>query len=330
MNEEEFNMKKVQAMPRFLFCVVLTIMVTLSASALAQLPQSEPEGNHALKVLPRVSVTVLVDNMCGPDTVLGEWGLSFLIDTDQHRILLDTGGGRIILGNARALDADLGKTEAIVISHGHHDHTGGLETVFETCGPVDLFMHPAVFDTRYWKEDSSAVAYRLPFSRQQLSQRVRRLIETKEPTLVCDGVMVTGQVPRVNDFEDTGVTGYSFLDESLKIPDLIVDDQALFFRVPEGVVILLGCGHAGLVNTMRYVCELLGEQEIYAVMGGTHLLSASPDRMQKTVEALKKYNVQKIMLSHCTGLRAYLQLDRAFPGRCSWPASGTRIQFGVR
>jgi 7,8-dihydropterin-6-yl-methyl-4-(beta-D-ribofuranosyl)aminobenzene 5'-phosphate synthase len=102
----------------------------------------------------------------------------------------------------------------------------------------------------------------------------------------------------------------------------------VFFQVPEGAVILLGCGHAGLVNTMRYVSELLGRDRIYAVIGGTHLIGASPMRIQKTIEALKKYDVQKIMLSHCTGVQSYAALAGALPGRCSWPASGTQIQFG--
>jgi len=140
--------------------------------------------------------------------------------------------------------------------------------------------------------------------------------------------MVTGQIPRLTDFEDTGVRENAFLDQSAKTPDPIADDQAIFFRVPEGVVILLGCGHAGLVNTMQYVCQLLGESEIYAVMGGTHLVSASPHRVQQTIAALRRCKVQKVLLSHCTGLDAYVQFASAFPGRCQWPASGTRIRFG--
>ena len=106
----------------------------------------------------------------------------------------------------------------------------------------------------------------------------------------------------------------AFLDKKMRTPDPILDDQALLFRVPEGVVILLGCGHSGLVNTTAYVSELTGEQRIYAVVGGTHLLSASPARMQKTGQALRKYDVQKIWLSHCTGVQAYAALASALPG----------------
>lgn len=303
---------------------ILAFIVPAQARSLQQAPEQKLE----LKALPHVNVTVLVDNMAGSGPVLGEWGLSFFIETDQRRILLDTGAGHAFLGNTRALNVDLAKTDVVVISHEHDDHTGGLEQILQASGPVDLYVHPEAFAMRYWKEGSQAFKHSMPLSREQLRHRVRRLVETKGPMLISDGVMVTGQIPRVSGFEDTGVTEYAFLDENLKVPDPILDDQSIFFRVPQGVVILLGCGHAGIVNTMHYIAGLLGEQRIFAVIGGTHLLAASPGRLQKTIEALKQYDVQKIMLSHCTGVQAYVELAKAFPGRCSWPASGTRIQFG--
>jgi len=140
--------------------------------------------------------------------------------------------------------------------------------------------------------------------------------------------MVTGQVPRTTDFEDTGVGGFIYLDADLKTPDLVPDDQAIFFRVPEGVVVILGCAHAGVVNTARYAMKLSGAEKIYAVMGGTHLLSASPQRMQATIEAFRQMGIERILLGHCTGVNSYAQLAGAFPGRCSWPPTGAKIHFG--
>lgn len=300
----------------------------LSLLLLTVHPQASQNRREALPVVPEVTITVLVDNIAGNGAVLGEWGLAYYLEAGPRRILFDTGGGRTIVDNARALGVDLARTDAIVVSHGHGDHTGGIERVLDAAGKAALIVHPAAFSTRYWKSGSRAEPYSMPLSREQIRTRVTKQVETSEPTLVTYGFMVTGQIPRFTDFEDTGVAGSAFLDAAMKLPDPVADDQALFFRTPDGVVIVVGCAHAGVVNTMRYVTELLGEPSIYAVVGGTHLLAASQARMHETVAAFKQYAVQKIMLSHCTGVTAFAELAKAFPGQCSWLAAGSRIRFG--
>jgi len=312
-------MKRCQAIAALIFFI--------APIAFGQAPPPSP-GPVSLPVLPGVDITVLVENMAGDPSLLGEWGLSFLIETGKHRILFDAGGGRTLFENARALKVDLTKLDAIVVSHGHFDHTGGLEKALETSGPVDLFIHPAAFAPRYFKGRERVVREENGISRDVLRGKARGFLETSVPTLVREGVMVTGQVPRTADFEDTGVGGFIYLDPDMKTPDLVPDDQAVFFRVPEGVVVILGCAHAGVVNTARHVMKLTGAEKIYAVMGGTHLLSASPQRMQATSEAFRQMGIEKILLGHCTGVNAFAQLAGAFPGRCAWPPTGARIHFG--
>jgi 7,8-dihydropterin-6-yl-methyl-4-(beta-D-ribofuranosyl)aminobenzene 5'-phosphate synthase len=305
----------------FIFAMACLAVPALFAQAPANAPASLP-------VLPGVDVTVLVENMAGDPSLLGEWGLAFLVETGKRRILFDAGGGRTLLENARALKVDLAKLDAVVVSHGHFDHTGGLEKALELGGPVDLFIHPAAFAPRYFKGRERVLREENGISRDVLRGKSRGFRETTGPTLVGEGVMVTGEVPRTTAYEDTGVGGFIFLDQDLKTPDLVPDDQAIFFRVPEGVVVLLGCAHAGVVNTARYVMKLTGADRIHAVMGGTHLLSASPQRMEATIEAFRAMGIERILLGHCTGVNSYAQLAAAFPGRCAWPPTGAKIHFG--
>lgn len=309
--------------------VVAAWALSLAVIGLGQTPPQAPANAPAsLPVLSDVDVTVLVENMAGDPSLLGEWGLAFLVETGGHRILFDAGGGRTLLENARALKVDLARLDAVVVSHGHFDHTGGLEKALELGGPVDLFIHPAAFAPRYFKGRERVLREENGISSDVLRGKSRSFHETTGPTLVGEGVMVTGQVPRTAAFEDTGVGGFIFLDPELKTPDLVPDDQAIFFRVPEGVVVLLGCAHAGVVNTARYVMKLTGADRIHAVMGGTHLLSASPRRMEATIEAFRAMGIERILLGHCTGVNSYAQLAAAFPGRCAWPPTGAKIHFG--
>ena len=136
---------------------------------------------------------------------------------------------------------------------------------------------------------------------------------------------VTGQVPRRNDYEDVG--GAFFIDEDCRKSDALTDDQTLFIETSKGLLIVFGCAHAGVINIMNYISQLTGRDEVHAVIGGMHLLHASRTRIEKTIETLKKYRVQKIVPLHCTGQTAVEAMKDAFGNTCLSSGSGGQIKF---
>ena len=151
------------------------------------------------------------------------------------------------------------------------------------------------------------------------------MVSTYEPTEIADGLFVTGEIPRVTDFEDTG--GPFFLDENCERPDPLIDDQALFFDSPRGTVVILGCAHAGVVNTLRYVRQLTNDKPIHAILGGLHLLWATEERVSQTVEALRALEIEHIGIAHCTGFEASGALLTALPGKCHACIAGSVVEF---
>jgi 7,8-dihydropterin-6-yl-methyl-4-(beta-D-ribofuranosyl)aminobenzene 5'-phosphate synthase len=164
-----------------------------------------------------------------------------------------------------------------------------------------------------------------PGSTKALGDAASSVIWTSSPTEVLPGMFLTGEIPRKTAYEDTG--GRFFLDAACTRPDPLLDDQALYFDTREGTVVVLGCGHAGVVNTIERILELTGGKPIHALIGGMHLLSASPDRMDRTLQALRNWNIKKLYPAHCTGMAAVTKLWNAFPQGCAMCPVGTSLVF---
>lgn len=274
----------------------------------------------------RIRITVLVENTAGHST-LGEHGLSFWIETPAGAALLDTGQGEVLLRNARSLDVRLSDAKAIILSHGHYDHTGGLALAAVKAEQATICLHTAAVEPKYARRpDGQVRSIGMPDARRQvIDQKGRRVVWVERPSEILPGLHATGPIPRVTDFEDTG--GGFFVDPGCSRRDPLTDDQAVYFDTPDGVVVLLGCAHSGVVNTLQYIRQLAGDRPIYAVIGGMHLLSADEARVAATIDALRQLDVRKIGLAHCTGFAAMTQLHHAFPGRCFQCVTGTRLEF---
>jgi len=274
-------------------------------------------------MLKHLDITVLVENQPAGRGLLGEHGLAFHLRADGRDLLFDTGQGLTLLHNADALGIDLSALSAIVLSHGHYDHSGGLPGVLDRCGAVDIFLHPAALRPKFNREGKDIGA---PMASIAALGHARRVHATERPTEIIPGLFVSGPVPRRNDFEDTG--GPFYCDAHKQEEDTLPDDQSLYAVLPEGVVVILGCCHAGVVNTLEYISELTGGQRIHAVIGGTHLLRANDERLAHTAGLLEILDIKILAPNHCTGLNAQCYLRSRFPDRFVEAPAGKRFHFG--
>jgi 7,8-dihydropterin-6-yl-methyl-4-(beta-D-ribofuranosyl)aminobenzene 5'-phosphate synthase len=273
---------------------------------------------------PDICITTLVENTTSSLGLLAEHGLSFWIEYGNRHILFDTGQSELLVQNAKALNIDLAQADVIVLSHGHYDHTGGLSTVLGIARKAILYLHPAAIKLKFSRSSPKPCSIGMPDPVKKAIHS-RKIIWTEFPTQVFDGIGLTGQVPRTNNFEDAG--GPFFLDEGCREPDPLLDDQALFIESSKGLIVVFGCAHAGVVNTLQRISDINRGKHFYAVMGGMHLINADPERIERTITAFREYDLQIIGPAHCTGRNAVERIRSAFPEQCFDCSVGTWVRF---
>lgn len=277
----------------------------------------------------KTKLTILCENSVGvPFGVIGEHGFACFIETEQGNYLFDTGQGYAIAQNAQALGKDLASIRAIMISHGHYDHTGGLPEVLKFRGPLDVFGHPDMFNARVRSAENETRFIGIPFRRSYLESLGARFRLGTDLTKVGPGVFLTGEIPRWSAFEKGDDKMSAILPGGDTIhPDPIHDDLSLIIDTAKGLVIVLGCAHAGLINIIEYALEQMNRDHIHAIIGGTHLGFGSDEQFEETVKALDCYRIDLVGVSHCTGLAKAAQLQARLQDRFFFGTVGTVLEI---
>jgi 7,8-dihydropterin-6-yl-methyl-4-(beta-D-ribofuranosyl)aminobenzene 5'-phosphate synthase len=272
-----------------------------------------------------IKITTLAENTAEMG-YLAEWGLSMFIEADGVKVLFDTGMGIAAVHNAQLLGLDLATTDRIVLSHGHRDHTGGLREVLMLMKKdVEIIAHPDIWALKYtrWRKKSEHYSG-VPFRRELLENLGARFSLTKKPARITDHFMTTGEIPMISDYEEID-SGLYDKETGKMLPDELKDDLALVIDAEYGLVVILGCAHHGVINTLKQAQKVTGKEMIYAAIGGTHLLNADLARWQKTAADLKEMGVQYLGVSHCTGFEASAYLAQEFGERFFMNNSGSRL-----
>lgn len=281
--------------------------------------------------------TVLVENSVqGNLGAIAEHGWSVWIETDTGSYLFDTGQGNALLNNARHFGIPLAEADAIMISHHHRDHTGGLlvavEEILRGSGRagIPVHAHPDLFKDSYAERRGELSFIGVPHSRAALEAAGADFRLEAGWREIAPGLAMTGEIPRVTEFE-LGDPNMRHRDEHGGLVfDPIRDDQTLVIDTPEGLFVILGCSHAGLINILTYIAERTGSERFHTIIGGTHLGPLGEDQIRRTIAALHTFDIGRIGISHCTGPAVAARMAAEFGERFFFCNVGTVVEVGKR
>ena len=277
-----------------------------------------------------ITIHTLVDNAVQRSSALwGEHGVSFGIDSSDGRILFDTGqSGSVLVHNAALMDIHLDQFDALAISHAHYDHTGGLRKFLTYAKPgLPLYANPGLFQERFSIRGGKPESIGLRLTQDQLSERLDLRLQAK-PTEILPGVWTTGEITGRLEFEGSS-PNHKIQVNGRWLPDPYLDDLSLIVDAKDGLIVICGCCHAGLLNTLMHIHNNF-HKKFHAIIGGMHLASTSLENLKHTVDIIKFYSREGVISlypNHCTGENAYIVLAQAFGEQVRPCPAGTRLGF---
>ncbi|MCD4812316.1 MBL fold metallo-hydrolase [bacterium] len=259
-----------------------------------------------------MKLTVLVDNNTIIDQYyFGEPAVSYWLEVDGKKIIFDVGYSDIFIKNAKMMNIDLKKAHTIVLSHGHFDHTGGIEPFIQFAGKrtksIRLVAHPLAFNRKNY-EGIGDIGTR---KRRVEMQKYFKLKISKKPLWLTENLCFLGQIPRKNNYEAKQPLG-RVIKNNREYPDYLMDDSALAYKAKKGLVVINGCAHSGISNTIEYAKKVCHMDKIWGVIGGLHLLNTKRKTLQRTIKYLESCRIVNFHPCHCTDLKAKIELGKHF------------------
>jgi 7,8-dihydropterin-6-yl-methyl-4-(beta-D-ribofuranosyl)aminobenzene 5'-phosphate synthase len=274
----------------------------------------------AVQAVRSVKIITLADNVVYSD-LLGQFGFSAYLEIrdghgEKHVVVFDTGGIRsALLYNIKALQLDLSRLECIVLSHGHSDHTSATVELIRKAGRnVKVVVHPSIFYPRFEVEKGKKRHYGIPRGerREDIIKAGGRLVETTRPFEILLGVLTSGEIHRVMPFEKITWKSMAIVDGK-QVRDNVPEDQALFINIEKrGVLVICGCAHSGIINTLQCALDVT-KTKLYGFVGGTHLIMPKETRLAETLKKMREFDLKLISPAHCTGHKSIAAMNQAFP-----------------
>jgi 7,8-dihydropterin-6-yl-methyl-4-(beta-D-ribofuranosyl)aminobenzene 5'-phosphate synthase len=276
----------------------------------------------------KFKITTLCENNIGhgSQNLIGEHGLSFYVEADDRRILFDTGQNLGLANNAEVLGIDLSRIDTVVLSHGHYDHSRGLKTLLNCNTDFTLCAHPDVFNPKVRGTGDGHKYIGIPIDRNALEQKGIKIQLDKDPVSLAPGITTTGEIALETDFEAVGSEFFLKNGDDFTA-DTLADDRALILDTKKGLVVLLGCSHRGVINTLNHVTQIAGRNTIHAILGGLHLGKASDEKLEKIVDHLHTFGLDKIGVGHCTGPKAFVALANEYKEKVFLNTVGNVMEF---
>lgn len=283
-------------------------MMSIPLSTAQTSKQSAVEPTPQIRAL---KITVLSTMLVGTPAGLGEWGFSALVEADGHRILLDTGAHPdTVLDNSRDLNVDLSDVREVILTHNHADHVMGLLTLRREMmkkNPEALSVVHVAKGIFYSRPSAKGEDNKMIAIRKEYEATGGKFIEHSEGAEIFPGAWLSGPVPRKYPERNWSVSGKVQTPEGL-VEDTIPEDQSLVLNTAQGLVVVTGCGHAGIVNILTYARQKFGDRPVYGVVGGLHLFPATDEQLDWTGDELKEFRVANLLGAHCTGIEAVYRL----------------------